>query len=101
WRPAARCRQRPEPISVQALLALLPRSGAPEPARPCPTPPRPQSLDSQLDQTLEASLSPPCTRGLTASPRRRPIAGGQRTRLTPTLAFAPSNAPFQARRRGS
>jgi hypothetical protein len=101
WQPAARYRQRPEPPR---------RPGPPRPpsplwgprARPAlPHPPRPQSVDSQLDQTLEASLSPPCTRGLTASPRRRRITGGQRTRLTPTLAFAPSNAPFQARRRGS
>jgi len=38
---------------------------------------------------------------LTASPRRGRITGGQRARLTPTLAFAPSNALFQARRRGS
>ena len=41
------------------------------------------------------------TRALTASPRRRRITGGQRARLTPTLAFAPSTAPFRAHRRGS
>ena len=58
-------------------------------------------VDSQLDQALEASLSPPCTRALTASPRRRRITGGQRARLTPTLAFAPSTSPFRAHRRGS
>jgi hypothetical protein len=58
-------------------------------------------VDSSLDQALEASLSLPCTRALTARPLRRRITGGQRALLTPTLAFAPSTAPFQAPRRGS
>ena len=65
--------------------------------RRCAAKPRP---DSPPAQALEASLSRPCTRALTASPRRARITGGRRTRLTPTLAFVPSNAPFQACRRG-
>ena len=59
------------------------------------------SADPIGDQALEASLSPPCTRAFTASLWRRRITGGQRARLTPTLAFAPSTAPFRAHRRGS
>ncbi len=70
------------------------------PARPCRTCLGRNRVDSWLDQALEASLSPPCTRALTASPRPRRITGGQRARLTPTLAFAPSTAPFRAPRRG-
>jgi hypothetical protein len=57
--------------------------------------------EASLDQALETQLSPPCTRALTPSPWRRRITGGQRARLTPTLAFAPSTAPFRAHRRGS
>src|SRR5712664_2362423 len=70
----------------------------PRAARPCPTRLGRNRVDSQLDQACEASLSPPCTRALTASPRRRRITGGQRARLTPTLAFAPSTSPFRPHR---
>ena len=44
-------------------------------------------VDSPLAQPLEASLSPPCIRALTASPRRGQITGG------------PADAPLQVRRR--
>jgi hypothetical protein len=87
-----------------SILAHLRRSGAPEPPGPAPPSLGRNRVDSPLDQALEASLSPPaspCTRALTASPRRRRSTGGQRALLTPTLAFAPSTAPFRAPRRGS
>ena len=61
----------------------------PRAARPGPTRLGRNRVDSPLDQALEASLSPPCTRALTASPRRRRITGGQRTRLTPNPRLRP------------
>ncbi len=57
-------------------------------------------VDSSLDGPRSLTLAP-CTRALTASPRRRRITGAQRVRLRPTLAFALSTAPFQTPRRGS
>jgi hypothetical protein len=99
--------------------ALSPASRTPSPSRPSsptfaalgppsrpalPHPPRPQSgrLPARSGpRSLTLAPCTPRTRALTASPRPRRITGGQRARLTPTLAFAPSNAPLQARPRGS
>ena len=80
-------------LVVQAILAHLRRSGAPS-RLAMPHPPRPQSR--LLARSGPRSLTLPPAPALTASPRRRRITGGQRARLTPTLAFAPSTAPFRA-----
>jgi hypothetical protein len=101
WRPAARDRHRPGPPRRPGHPCPPSPLWGPRAARPCPTRLGRNLVDSPLDQALEASLSPPCTRALTASPRRRRSSGGQRARLTPTLAFAPSTSPFRAHRRGS
>ena len=47
-----------DPLAVQAILAHLHRSGAPEPPGP-PTRLGRNRVDSSLDQAPEASLSPP------------------------------------------
>jgi hypothetical protein len=38
---------------------------------------------------------------ITLTTNTEQMTGGQQARLTPTLAFAPSTAPFRAHRRGS
>jgi hypothetical protein len=102
---AARYRHRPGPPRRPGLSSPTFATLGP-PSRPAlPHPPRPQSgrLPARSGpRSLPLAPCTPCIRVLTASPRPRQITGDQRARLTPnTLAFAPLNAPLQARRRGS
>ena len=92
WRPAAghrhragpgRCADHPRPRRSRALpLRRL--------APPHPPLPRSGRLAAGWCQTLEGSLSHPSARSLTANPRRRRMARGQRGIARPALAVDPS-----------